>query len=719
MVRFIASLTLVVSLLPLAAAERRVPTVDDLLTLKSIGGVQIAPDGTRIVFTQTEADFKQDAFVTQLWLADVKSGATMQLTRGEKSSNNPQWSGDGKWIAFTSPRAGDRSQLFAIDPRGGEAIQITKSETAINGFAWAPDGKTIAYSAPEALTAGQKDRKEQLGDFEVVRREYQHVHLWTVAIDEAMKGPVEGKPRTRGKDFNVGPFSWAPDGKTIAFAATINPDLINGSSSDVYTLRLDGDDVKRIVSQPGSDTNPEWSPDGRQIVFSSAMGRELSFARIPRLAVVSAVGGTPRSLTDGFDEIPSVVAWNASGLYFQSLQKTAGHLFRMNPATGAIARVSAPDALMGGGFSIDRDSRRVAFTAGSPTRVPELFVSDLDAFAPKALTDMTAQAADLIVGTREVISWKSKDGAAIEGVLIKPAGFDPSKKYPLLCIIHGGPTGIDRPILLAETRTYPADILAGRGALVLKVNYRGSAGYGEKFRSLNVGNLGVGDAWDVLSGIDHLIAKGWVDPARIGSMGWSQGGYISAFLTTTSDRFKAISVGAGISNWATYYYNTDITPFTINYLGDDPADDPGHLPQDLADGLHQGGEDADADPARRARSPRADRQRLRAAAGPRGSRSAGRNDRLQGLRPRHHQAAGPARGDAAQPRLVQSLHLGRSTAGFRVAATRRRRRPTVRGDGAVRRHDVRPDWTNESAARTTRRTHLDSPGRNGRDAGLP
>ena len=246
----------------------------------------------------------------------------------------------------------------------------------------------------------------------------------------------------------------------------------------------------------------------------------------------------------------------------------------MNPATGAIARVSAPDALMGGGFSIDRDSRRVAFTAGSPTTLPELFVSDVDAFAPKALTDMTAQAADLIVGTREVISWKSKDGAAIEGVLIKPADFDPSKKYPLLCIIHGGPTGIDRPILLAETRTYPADIFAGRGALVLKVNYRGSAGYGEKFRSLNVGNLGVGDAWDVLSGIDHLIAKGWVDPARIGSMGWSQGGYISAFLTTTSDRFKAISVGAGISNWATYYYNTDITPFTINYLGDDPADDP-------------------------------------------------------------------------------------------------------------------------------------------------
>jgi dipeptidyl aminopeptidase/acylaminoacyl peptidase len=188
---------------------------------------------------------------------------------------------------------------------------------------------------------------------------------------------------------------------------------------------------------------------------------------------------------------------------------------------------------------------------------------------------MTDQAKGFTLGTREVISWKSRDGAEIEGVLIKPADFDPSKKYALLCIIHGGPTGIDRPALLApDARYYPSDIWAARGALILKVNYRGSAGYGEQFRKLNIRNLGVGDAWDVLSGVDHLIGKGWVDPAKVGCMGWSQGGYISAFLTASSDKFAAISVGAGISNWATYYYNTDITPFTINYLGDDPADDP-------------------------------------------------------------------------------------------------------------------------------------------------
>ena len=202
-----------------------------------------------------------------------------------------------------------------------------------------------------------------------------------------------------------------------------------------------------------------------------------------------------------------------------------------------------------------------------------MFVSTLN-FSPRLLT-MTEQSKAFLLGTREVISWKSTDGTTIEGVLIKPANFDPAKKYPLLCVIHGGPTGIDRPTLLTpDSRYYPSDIWAARGALVLKVNYRGSAGYGEAFRKLNMRNLGVGDAWDVLSGVDYLIGKGWVDKDKVGCMGWSQGGYISAFLTASSDRFVAISVGAGISNWATYYYNTDITPFTINYLGNDPADDP-------------------------------------------------------------------------------------------------------------------------------------------------
>ena len=553
----------------------RVPTIDDLLTLKSAGGAQISPDGRWVAYTTTETDFKQDAYITQVWLVNAANGKSLQLTRGDKPSGNPQWSPDGEWLAFTSSRIADKNQIFIIRPDGGEAVQLTKAETAVTGYSWSEDGRSIAFTMTDAAPQAMKDRKEYFGDFEVVRRDYGYSHLWTIDVPEAMKSPAAGRQRTRNKDFSVGAFSWSPDGTKIAFSATVNPDLIQGVTSDIYVLNLADDSVRKIVSQPGPDINPRWSPDGRQIVFSTAMGKTIYFANNSRLAVVAAEGGTPRSITDSFDENPSFVDWKANGLYFTGLQKTASLLFRVDPVTAKITRIGTADSLMAGSFSLTRDGRRMAYAAGSPTSLNEVFVSEVDSFSPRALTDLTSQAKGFVLGTRELISWKSQDGTTIEGVLIKPANFDASKKHPLLCIIHGGPTGIDRPALLSpDTRYYPSDIWAARGALILKVNYRGSTGYGEKFRQLNIRNLGVGDAWDVVSGVDYLIGKGWVDPSKVGCMGWSQGGYISAFLTASTDRFAAISVGAGISNWATYYYNTDITPFTINYLGEDPVDDP-------------------------------------------------------------------------------------------------------------------------------------------------
>lgn len=564
-----------------ADGSRHVPTIDELLTIKSIGTAQLSPDGKWVAYTVTNADFKQDAFVTQVWLVEVGQGGTVgkgrtiQLTRGDKSSTNPRWSPDGAWLAFTSNRIEDKNQIFVINPAGGEAIQLTKSETAINNFSWSEDGRSIAYTATEPVPQISKDRKDYLGDYEVVRRDYTFAHLWTLNVAEAMNGPVVGKQRTKKKDFSVDSFAWSRDGSKIAFSATVNPDLIQGVTSDIYLLNLADDAVTKLVSQPGPDSNPRWSPDGKQIAFSTTMGNTVYFASNGRLAVVPVEGGTPRSISENFDESPNLVDWRPDGIYFGGLQKTASHVFRVDPATGKVTRISSPDNLMAGAFSFSRDGRLIAFTASSPKSINEIYVSETRSFSPRALTNMTEQTKTLLLGTREVVSWKSTDGATIEGVLIKPADFDPNKKYPLLCVIHGGPTGIDRPILLTpDARYYPSDLWAARGALVLKVNYRGSAGYGEKFRQLNVRNLGVGDAWDVLSGVDYLIAKGWVDKNKVACMGWSQGGYISAFLTASSDRFVAISVGAGISNWATYYYNTDITPFTINYLGKNPVDDP-------------------------------------------------------------------------------------------------------------------------------------------------
>jgi dipeptidyl aminopeptidase/acylaminoacyl peptidase len=571
--RFILLVALAFSSRSLTAADvPKAPTVDDLLNLKTIAGNQISPDGQAVAYGVAEADFEHDAFVTNIWIA--RQGAPpFQLTRGQKSANGFRWSPDSRWLAFLSSRVGDKTQIFAIRPDGGEALQLTKSESDVTSLEWSPDGTRIAFTAAEPETKEQKDRKERLGDYAVGRREYSFVHLYTLDVAAATKAPVAGTAHTSGHDYSVGDFDWSPDGARLAFSATVNPDLVQGGTSDVYVLDLKTDKATRIVSQAGPDQSPLWSPDGTRIAFQSAMGRPDFFHANSRIAVVAATGGSVTSLSDGFDEDPNLIAWVGDRIWFQGLQKTTGHLFSLDVTSKAITRVSTPDSLIGSGFTLSKDASRVAFTAGSPTSMTEAFLGGTDFANPTKLTDMSSQLTPFAVGSREVVSWKSKDGATIEGVLIKPKDFSPSKKYPLLVVTHGGPTGIDRPTLL-ETRYYPVDVWVDRGALVLKVNYRGSAGYGQKFRQLNVKNLGVGDTWDVTSGIESLVAKGWVDPSRVGCMGWSQGGYISAFLTTSTTACAAVSVGAGISDWSTYYYNTDITPFTIQYLGANPVDDP-------------------------------------------------------------------------------------------------------------------------------------------------
>jgi len=301
--------------------------------------------------------------------------------------------------------------------------------------------------------------------------------------------------------------------------------------------------------------------------------RRAKSADAPRIAVVGAEGGTPQILTEAFDENPGLIGWGPEGIYFAAGQKTYAHLFRLNPATKAVEKLSVPDHMASSSFSFSQDYKQVAYRAALENQYAEVYSSNVAPWEGKKLTTMGDQLKGFTLARREVISWKSADGTAIEGVLYTPTDFSMKKKYPLLVVIHGGPTGVDQPIVSAD-RYYPVERFVAKGALVLRPNYRGSAGYGEKFRALNVRNLGVGDYADVLSGVDALIAKGWVDKDRVGSMGWSQGGYISAFITASSDRFKAVSVGAGISDWMTYYANTDITPFTRQYLHATPWDDP-------------------------------------------------------------------------------------------------------------------------------------------------
>jgi len=553
-------------------ASAQTPTIDQSLNMKTAGGPRISPDGRYVAYQVQETNWEDNAFETEIWIAVTSTGDRYQLTNAKKSSSNPQWSPDSKRIAFVSDRDGKR-QLYLIAPNGGEALQLTTLETGVNGFAWSSDGRRIAFTAADPETKARKDRKEKYGEFEVVQDDYTFAHLWMIDVPADLKEKkIEAVRLTNGSDYSVNAFSWSPDSSRIAFSAAKNPDISMSGTNDVYVLTVADKSIKRIVDAKGPDSNPVWSPDGRQIAYQTANGREFYYYTNSYIAVIPAAGGAARVLTGIFDESPGLLDWSPDGIYFNGLQKTSSALFRLNPATGAIEQVSAPAGFGASQFSFTSDFKQAAFVGAGANDYPEVYVSSTKSFQPRKLTAMSEQMKDLRLARREVIQWKSTDGTTIEGVLIKPAGFDPSKKYPLLVVIHGGPTGVDTPVVRAD-RYYPIEMFAAKGALILRPNYRGSAGYGEKFRSLNVRNLGVGDYWDVISGVDHLIAQGIVDRDRVGAMGWSQGGYISAFITCSSDRFKAVSVGAGISDWMTYYVNTDIHPFTRQYLKATPWED--------------------------------------------------------------------------------------------------------------------------------------------------
>ena len=551
------------------ALPRVAPTVDQVLSLKRAGSPEISPDGRWVAYTVRETNWDDNAYETEIWLADAATAVTRQLTNAKKSSQSPAWSPDGSKLAFISDRT-DKRQIYLISPQGGEAEALTSVEDGVTSFAWSPDGRTIAYTATEAKPTAIKDRDQKYGEFLVVEQDHRMTHLF--AID-----PVTRATRTLTSGaFTVGGFAWSPDGRRIAFDHRVNPLLANGGSADISIVTVADASVRALVTQEGPDSNPVWSPDGSRIAFQTAMANPAFFYTNSAIATIPAGGGTATVVSSAFDEDPSIVAWKPGGIFFAAAARTYSYLYRLDPDSKTVTRLAPADQTVNSSFSLSQDGSAYASLRADARTMSEVYVVSGLSRTPheKKLTDLNAQTASWMTSTLDVVSWRSQDGATIEGVLHKPVDFDPAKKYPLLVVIHGGPTGVSRAVPFTST-IYPIDVWVPRGVLVLEPNYRGSAGYGEKFRALNVRNLGVGDAWDVLTGVDSLIAKGMVDPARVGTMGWSQGGYISAFLAThDAARFRTISVGAGISDWMTYYVNTDITPFTRQYLKATPWDDP-------------------------------------------------------------------------------------------------------------------------------------------------
>lgn len=548
------------------------PTIDDMIELPVPGDAQLSPDGEHVVYMVRSTDWEQSQYVYQLWLISSSGGTPRQLTFAKQSSYSPRWSPDGQWITFLSRRDGDAAtQIYQISPFGGESQRLTGSKTDVQSFAWSPDSRAIAYLAVAPESDQAKQRADRYGTFRIEDADVPYTHLWLYDLADASTTQL-----TAGHTLHVYSFDWHPNNSKIVLDARPVPDLLNDADVRIYTVDVATRAVTLVTPQDRY-RSPHWSPDGSHILFVRPFAP--IFHSKKQACIMTADGQDVRVVSADFDESVFIRCWTKDGIYFGGIVGTSLHLFRLQPDDGSLVCVTPQDVpgWMAWGVSFNRDFSCGAFVGADMEHYAEVMVFDLHSGAYQRLTNFNDHVRDWVVGTSELIHWESSDGTRIEGLLTKPIDFDPNRKYPLLVIIHGGPTGT---LLLGkltghmERHYFPLNQWVAKGALVLQPNYRGSAGYGEKFRGLNVRNLGIGDYWDVISGVDALVANGWVDPERIGTMGWSQGGYISAFAATYGDRFKAACVGAGISNWYTYYINTDVHFFTRDYLGATPWEDP-------------------------------------------------------------------------------------------------------------------------------------------------
>jgi len=550
--------------------EIPVPSFEDLMNLPDIGSAVVAPNGRAIAYTVRTTDWEENGYDTEIWLARYGEDPFQLTWTKDGSSTSPAWSPDGSWLAFAADR-GNKRQIHLIRPDGGEAHALTEAEEGVGGFAWSPTGLSIAFTSTEPQSEADKEREETYGAFAIEDNEYRMTHLWLVDLPDTV-GTSEAKRLTEGADFTVSGFAWAPSGDEIAFGHTPDPLINSWLYSDISVIEVESGEIRPLVSDEGPQSNPTWSPDGSWIAYQ-ASGPDLGSAYYTNglFFKVPAAGGAPVQIPSDLDEDPFITDWNENGIYLVGWERTKRRVYRMDPNTGRTSAIGdTPDQIWSVDFTPDGET--MVMVARIEGMLDEVFHTSVSRYDPIKVTDISAAIEGWQLGTSEVISWQSEDGTTIEGVLHKPDDFDPSRQYPLFVVIHGGPTGIDYPTAVAGY-VYPVHQWLAKGALILRPNYRGSAGYGEEFRSLNVRNLGVGDVWDVHSGVDYLVSQGIVDTDRMGAMGWSQGGYISAYLTTTTDRFSAISVGAGISNWVTYYVNTDIHPFTRQYLKATPWED--------------------------------------------------------------------------------------------------------------------------------------------------
>jgi dipeptidyl aminopeptidase/acylaminoacyl peptidase len=536
------------------------------MEFQTIGSVAPSPDGKWVTWTQVRAvmDSERSEHVSQVWAAKADGSQRLQLTRSQKSSTNPAWSPDGKWIYFQSPRFG-KNDMFRIPLEGGEAEQLTKVTGGVKVFSVSKDGRWLAYTSAELDPDEEKAIKEKR-DLHVVDAKPKNALLYVLPA-EASNSP---KPRAlTTADRHVQEVAWSPDGAKIAFVYWATPMVNEWRKGKLAEADIATGDVKEIAAVETFGAAPAYSPDGRFLAFQQRSA-PVPYPGASRMALYDRKSGAVRQLAATPNEQSRLAGWrpDSRGIVVSEAKGTTTVLLEVS-IDGPAKQVFAPKSGILTQATMNDAGNQIGIAHESSDQAPEVFVLAPDGKAMQQVSAANSAMAHPPLGRTEVVRWPSKDGKEIEGLLTYPVNYQPGTKVPLILNIHGGPAGGFNQDFIGRAGLYPIGVFAARGYAVLRPNPRGSTGYGKEFRYSNFSDWGGKDYEDDQSGVDMLIAKGIVDPNRMAVVGWSYGGYMTSWTIGQTTRFKAAAVGAGVIDLMSFTGTTDIADFLPDYFGGD------------------------------------------------------------------------------------------------------------------------------------------------------
>jgi dipeptidyl aminopeptidase/acylaminoacyl peptidase len=572
-------------LLPASLHAQQAPrpiTVEDVSQIRDVQDPQLSPDAKWLAYTVSTAQLKDDTIKQRIWMVAIAQPQPIALTSEEASSTHPRWSPDGKFIAFLSARHGDKTAVWLLNRLGGEAEKLTDTAQDVDDFLWSPDGRRMALvlrdpTSGELEDAKNRDKDEDDADSDEKDKKRKADKPWVIdrlQFKEDVRGYLDRRrthlyifdlatkslTQITGGDFDDSEPAWSPDGKQIAFTSNRSmPDPDASFNIDVWVVAADNTDhgahLTKISSSPAENHWPAWSPDGKWITFASQLEpTPMDFA--PRhLAIAPSAGGTVKILTQSFDRPVSAphFAPDGTSIYFIADDDATQNLCRISTRGGMVTR-PVGGRLMVYDYNL-ASSGAIAALVSKIDRPNEIYFLPPPASAtptasePTRLTHVNDKVlAQLRLVPAEYVHFKSKDGAQVSGYLYKPLDYSPGKRVPTLLRPHGGPVWA----WYAEFE-FSAQLFAANGYAVLLPNPRGSSGYGQKYSQAIAGDWGNKDFQDDMAFVDYAIKQGIADPEKLGVGGWSYGGISTDFIIAQTTRFKAAISGAGqglnISNY--------------------------------------------------------------------------------------------------------------------------------------------------------------------------